>query len=143
MQDYEKTFEYLNVIIPESSLDSIITNIISKIGIITYKQINKRIAFNIYREPSLNSNLDPKIQLNQLTLSQLRATTALNISKEKVVNVLLKTKTNDEINKLYKLKIKEKYRKQWEFLLDNKDYIEPLDYQWFFKNNLSTKIVYK
>ena len=143
MKDYEKSFEYLNVIIPKKSIDSILSNIEDKVGIITYKKYGNKVSFSVFRKPSINTNLDPLFQLNQLTLSDLRELTTSSGSKEVLINNILNEKSKEQINQIFINKTKEKYRTKWEFLLENKNEIEPLDYQWFFKNNISTKIVYK
>lgn len=144
ISDYEKTFDYLNIIIPEKLLESTLQSIDSTIGIITYRLNRvKRINFNVYRQPKLNKNIDPKIQLAQLTKKQLKQICTSHESKDELIDNILKSYSKNEINKLYKTNIKEKYKKQWKFLLENKDNIEPLDYQWFFHNNISTEIVYK
>lgn len=142
--DYNQTFDYLSIIIPSSSLENTINQIEDSIGIITYR-INRKnnISFDIFRDPSINKNINAQIQLNQLTLKQLQEIIQEKKTKDEIIDFILNNYTIDEINQLYKTKIKEKYSKQWNFLIENISQIHPLDYQWFFKNNIPTTIVYK
>lgn len=146
INDYTLLFDFLNIIIPITSLDIAIETVEPYIGIITYRRSRlNTVIFDVYRDPIHNLNTSPKSQLDQLTKSDLKK---LDISSEEnskqiIIEEILSLRTSEEINKIFKNILKSKYRNQWEFLLDNKDLVLPLDYQWFFKNNLSTKIIYK
>lgn len=142
--DYKKIFDHISIIIPENLLDSILNEIDSSIGIILYKQNRvKRVSFRIFRDSKTNDKIEPLTQLQQLTKNQLVQIRKKDEPKDILINHILSCYSKSEINNLYKSNIKSKYRKQWEFLINNKNSIEPLDYQWFFQNNISSKIVYK
>lgn len=46
------------------------------------------------------------------------------------------------INKKFKEALKMRYKKRWEFLLTYKESIYEIDYQWFYNNPISPKLVY-
>lgn len=143
MSDYGMAFDYLYLIIPESKLNDALKLTIKTIGIITYKRnIQHKITFSLYRSPTLNYNLNPEFQLNQLTKLQLYKISKMKkCSKQEMINFLLLNKSNKQINRLYIDSMRSKYMNNWMFLCNHKNDIEPLDYQWFFSNNLSTKTV--
>lgn len=145
LSDYRKSFELVNIIIPVSRLSDALPNLDHQIGIVTYTQLkNKNIRFNVYRKPKHHDFIEPKFQLEQLTKLQLsKLTTSTNLEKEEMILELLTLHTDKEINQLYINAMKLKYKKRWTFLYKHKDQIKPLDYQWFFKNNIKTELIYR
>jgi len=143
LSDYKKAYEYLNLVIPKSKLDDAVKVIDDTVGIIIYFTLNNRVIFETFREPIFNTNFDSKFQLNQLTKKQLQVITNDNqLSKDEMIRTITHMYSKGEINRLYIDLMKEKYRDRWVYLYENKNRIKPLDYQWFFKYNISIEAVY-
>lgn len=145
LSDYAKYFEYIYLIIPEEKVQIVLKSLEKKVGIISYRKNRLgNIVFKENQSPLLNEGIDPKEQLSQLTKKQLCSIIEpSNLSKERLINFVRTLKTPEEINELYKKLIKQKYFYKWNFVFSNRNQISPLDYQWFFKNNLEMSIVYK
>ena len=145
IQDYLKLHDYVNVIVPKSQLDNILKIIPDGIGVIIYTQ-NRigNISFEEYKKPRLNVNIDPYAQLSQLTKKELvNIVCNKKLSKDKLIDIALDVYDKTEIKNFYRESLKLKYYDKWNFLYVNQKNFYPLDYQWFFKNNLSIKTVYK
>lgn len=148
ISDYTHFFDYLNVIVPIEKVDQVKMILPPHVGIIYYyKNRLGNISFKVIRKSKLNTSVNPKSQLESLTKKEL-----LNLIGEKnnhslikddIILKLLDSKTSTEIDFIYRESMKSKYYDKWNFLHNNINDIYPLDYQWFFKNNLDTKIVYK
>jgi len=50
--------------------------------------------------------------------------------------------SNEEINSAFKLMLKKRYFKKWNFLKANLDQILPIDYQYFFYHNIQPAVIY-
>jgi len=141
--DYKKAYEYLNLIIPKSKIDEALKVVNEDIGVIVYSVDKGKINFSTYRDPVYNSSLDSLFQLEQLTKNQLsKITNMTNQSKEYMIEFLIKSKSSEQINRYFIDVMKDKYRDRWLYLYQHRKTIKPLDYQWFFKNNLSIEAVY-
>jgi hypothetical protein len=143
LNDYKKAYEYLSLVIPKSKLNDAVKVVEDTVGIILYSTLNNKIIFETYREPIYNSFFNPQFQLNQLTKKQLQSITNDNqSSKDEMIQTVTQLYSKDEINRFFIDLMKEKYRDRWVYLYENKNRIKPLDYQWFFKNNISIEAVY-
>lgn len=143
LNDYKKAYEYLNLIIPTNKLDEALKSVDDNVGIIVYSAVNNKIFFDNYRAPIFNMCYDSQFQLNQLTKKQLQTITNDNqLSREQMITAITHMHTKLEINRFFIDSMKEKYRDRWTYLYKNKKHIKPLDYQWFFKNNISIEAVY-
>jgi hypothetical protein len=47
-----------------------------------------------------------------------------------------------EINHWFKVMLKSRYMKRWQFLVNNRKKIHPIDYQFFFQHNIAPEIIY-
>jgi len=143
LSDYKKAYEYLNLIIPKSKLSDALDLLDEEIGIITYTTKNKRILFETHKEPVLNHHIEPSFQLDQLTKKQLESiVNNPHLTKQELITIIRKTYNPTEINRFFIESMKSKYFSKWSYLYANKSKIKPLDYQWFFKNNISIEAVY-
>lgn len=147
LSDYLKLYDFINIIIPEDSFTNQINSIPLDVGIITYyKNRLGNYSFKYLRNPTLNNQIDPLVQLNQLTKQTLYKESKLSnrsLSKDKLIKHLHTNLSKDEINSLFKRETKLKYASNWQFLHQNQKNIYPLDYQWFFKNNINYEIIYR
>jgi len=146
LNDYFKVFQYVNIIIHENMLLDALSRIGSNVGIITYsKNRLGNVVFKEHRFPAYNNDIDSETQLNALTKTQLRMLfkNIYTNSSDEFFSQIISHKSKDEITDIFNKCIKEKYKAKWNYIFKNKDNIIPLDYQWFFKNNIPTTIVYK
>src|SRR5690554_653546 len=148
MNDYENLFDYLHIIIPKEKVNIALESLDESVGIIYYyKNRLGNINFKTYRNSKLNKRLNPYEQLMTFTKSELlgliKQSNNYSLVKQDIVYSLMTQMRPDQINELYREYTKDKYRKQWQFLYQNIHDIFMLDYQWFFKNNLDTKKVYR
>lgn len=143
--DYRKTFEYIYLIIPKSKLGEALSYLTPNDGIIIYSQNrHQKILFKVYKDAIINPLIDSRFQLKQLTKAQLyKLTGEKNGDKNVLVDNILSSHTADEINKIYIDFIKLKFKKRWTYLYHHRNHINPLDYQWFFKNNIDSSIIYR
>lgn len=141
--DYKRAYQYLNLIIPQSKLEEAYRITDESIGIITYSKVKGKITFNIDREPFPNQSYDSLFQLEQLTKKQLTSILCTpELSKDEMIQKIIELHTKDQINRYFIDLMKEKYKERWIYLYENRNIIKPLDYQWFFKNNISVEAVY-
>lgn len=146
LDDYFKLYDYINIIIPEGIFINQINELPNQVGIITYyKNRIGNYSFNVLRKPILNKEIDSLLQLNQLTKQSLYKESGLSdrsLTKDDLVNHLYSNLSSEEVNNLFKRQTKLKYSDSWKFLLKHHKHIYPLDYQWFFKNNIDYEIIY-
>lgn len=141
--DYKKAYQYLSLIVPHSKLSEAYAFTDESIGIITYTKTNGNIIFSTQREPLANQSYDSFFQLEQLTKKQLSIIVGTNtLSKDEMIQTIIASHTKDQINRYFIDLLKDKYQERWLYLYENRNSIKPLDYQWFFKNNISVKAVY-
>lgn len=131
--DYKTAFELNNIVVHEKHIKKSAELIPDCFGIISITKT----GHEIIRKPVLNRSLDPKIQLSLLT------------RKEKAeffgtadVGVILSNVDNLSINEQFKLALKKRYRKKWDFIVANCGDIVPIDIQFFFNKNINPKHIY-
>ncbi|MDQ0090885.1 hypothetical protein J2T12_004311 [Paenibacillus anaericanus] len=145
MTDYFQVFDEVYLICSEKNLNIMLPHLQKECGVYTYNVTKTgRYIFKKYR-PATNSNFISSLaQLSVLTKKDLFSFFKCPHleTKDAMINFIINNKTDKEINKLFKLCLKNKFRESWGFLVDNNSDILEIDYQWFFKNLLSPKIVY-
>lgn len=143
--DYMSLFEKVYVICSEKRCNSIEKNIPDECGIYSYKVTkNGKYIFKEYKKAKMSKIINEKQQLEVLTKKELEAIVNKKLqSKDEFIDYILKNKTKNKINLIFKNCLKAKYKKQWTFLESKQNNIYEIDYQWFFKNNLDPKIIYK
>lgn len=145
MQDYFKVFEKVYLICSISNFENMITHIPKECGIYTY-YITKtgKYVFKKVRIANKSKYISASSQLSILTKKDLEVFFDCPVleSKENMINLIIKNKAEKEINKTFKLCLRNKFYYKWNFLLENNSEILEIDYQWFFKNTLLPKIVY-
>jgi hypothetical protein len=145
MKDYFQVFEKVYLICSVYNHDSMLPYIPEECGIYTYNVTKTgRYIFKKKRSAVTSTRISPHAQLSVLTKKDLNTFFQCpNLeSKNSMIDVIASTKTNKEINKIFKSTLKTKFFDKWNFLVENSDDILEIDYQWFFKNLLSPEIVY-
>lgn len=146
LNDYFKIFENVFVICSTKNIDNIIRLIPDECGIYSY-HITKsgKYIFNKEREALFSSQINSRNQLLLFTKTELNKFFNINnlLNKNDMINYILANFDKECINKAFKENFKNKYKKNWEFLSNNYANILEIDYQWFFKNNINPKLIYK
>ncbi|WP_345808905.1 sce7726 family protein [Bacillus safensis] len=145
MEDYFKVFERVYVICSIHNLENIKPYIPDDCGIYTY-YITKtgRYVFKKARTAVKSNFISAFAQLSVLTKKDLNTYFECPHlqSKEAMIELIINKKSHNEINKIFKFCLRNKYYRKWNFLLENRADILEIDYQWFFKNTVSPEVVY-
>lgn len=146
LYDYMSLFEKVYVICSEKRCNIIEKVIPYECGIYSYKITkNGKYIFKKYKKAKKSKIINEKQQLELLTKKELEFIVNKNDlqTRDELVDYILKIKTRNQINLIFKNYLKAKYKNQWTFLESEQNSIYEIDYQWFFKNNLDPKIIYK
>lgn len=133
--DYLSAFEYNHLILDECHLQKAYQIVPESFGLLVYK--NGRCSKK--RDALLNQTMNPEVQLGLLTKTELVKYFPKQYGIKKTV---LLDYTNNEINKQFKIILKERYKKRWGFIVRNQNDIFPIDIQFFFRNNILPEHVY-
>lgn len=146
LNDYFRIFEKVFVICSSKNINNIIKLIPDECGIYSY-HITKtgKYIFNKERDALFSSQINSKNQLLLFTKTELNNFFNIKslLNKNDMINHILANYDKEYINKAFKENFKTKYKKNWEFLSNNYSNILEIDYQWFFKNNIDPKLIYK
>lgn len=149
LNDYSEVFDRIYVICSENNVKEITQMIPAKYGIYAY-EITKRgsYRFNLVRESLENFAINPKKQLQLLRRKEYHDYFDLSdcVNPDSISDIIehISGKYYSEtINTTFKQIIKKRYQQNWKFLKYNHEKIYEIDYQWFFKNQISPEIIYK
>lgn len=145
MNDYFQVFDEVYLICSARNLSNMLPYLQEECGIYTYYVTKTgRYIFKKYRQATTSKDISPEAQLSVLTKKDLFSFFKCPYfeTKDAMVNFIVSNKSEKEINKSFKLCLKSKFHSNWEFIVKNNTHILEIDYQWFFKNLLSPKIVY-
>lgn len=145
INDYLKIFEKVFVICSVSNVENIKNNIPDECGIYSYRVSNTgKYIFKKEKNAIKSNNINSKSQLELFTKLELKKLFNLknNSSKIDSINEILTKNNPTKINSIFKQNFKNKYKKNWEFLSNNHEEILEIDYQWFFKNNITPSVIY-
>lgn len=145
IHDYMLLFEKVYVICSVKNVNYISDFIPNNCGIFSYYVTHTgKYIFKKERDARYSKNISSSAQLSLFTQSELDYNFKINTfhSKKEKIDFILRNYTDEEINKMFKLNFKKKYSKNWQFLKNNYSEIFEIDYQWFFKNNISPELLY-
>ncbi len=134
LNDYQKAFEFNYLVIDEVHLDNALLIIPENIGLWVYEKKKYRQV----RPSHLSDKIDSKFQLGLLTKKEMR--TYFNYDKP---NLVINNYDKEKINTIFKSILKARYSAKWNFLVNNQSRILPIDFQFFFKQNIDPSYVYK
>lgn len=135
ISDYQKVFDYNYIVIDEKHYKTAMTLIPKYYGVLV---LHGHILTED-KPAKLNNGLDSATQLKLLTKKEFsQAFKIEGITKEEV----LVNFSQEEINFYFKQILKKRYCKKWDFIIDNKKKINPIDYQFFFNHNILPEIIY-
>lgn len=139
--DYERVFEYINVVVHEKHLKKIKSMLPRKVGIIEYYFYNEKVQFNCIREAAENASYKKKVQLEALNSEDLKyiikeimcMNNVPQFKKErlKIVNKDLK---RNEFNTAFKEAIKHRKHNNWKHIKDNFNVLYPIEIQDVYTN---------
>lgn len=149
LNDYFEIFDEVYVICSENNVNEISSIIPINCGIYSYA-VTKRGAyyFNLIRKSLDNSLIISRKQLQLLRRREyyyyfdLSDCTSLEQTSN-IIDYILENYNSKSINNIFKLILKDRYKKRWDFLKYNHNNIYEIDYQWFFKNQINPDIIYK
>ena len=133
--DYEKVFEYNYLVTDEKHLINAIKLIPDHYGI--YVMENGKLEKN--RDSQLNYYTEPEKQLCLFTKRELIYHFDAVIDLQEIQNLFTPTQIND----VFKIMLKKRYEKKWQFLKEHYNTILPIDYQYFFYHNITPNIIYE
>jgi len=136
MSDYMKVFEYNYVVIDEKHLSSALSIAPENYGVWVYKDKKKEVV----RDAQLNTQLDPALQLNLFTKKELG--TFFKGYQECRERITLDF-TPAAINQTFKSMLKRRYEEKWSFVKAHRKTILPIDFHFFYHNNISPDLIYK
>lgn len=145
LQDYSAVFEHIFVICSEARYQSLKNTIHENVGAYTYTRTRSgTIKFTLTKKGQRNWEINPQAQLESLTKNELLYfyPKYKSMERSEIVCNVMNTYAKTTINKRFKEALKMRYRKRWEFLLSNKNFIYEIDYQWFYKNSISPELIY-
>lgn len=131
--DYLTAFEFNNIVLHERHLNKCINIIPKSFGIITADKI----THHIVRKPVFNRCLHAETQLGLLSKKEL-----IKYYGSADMSVILDSVVSDKINDLFKLALKDRYRRRWDFIVENSDDILPIDLQFFFNKSIKPVYIY-
>ncbi len=133
--DYLQAFEFNYVVVDNRHLLNAIKMLPDSFGVLSFTA-NKK---TIHRIASPNTVIDSCIQLNMLTKKELLKA----FPGRSVVSEICNRFSNEVINSNFKETLKARYRNRWNFLVQNKDEILPIDLQFFFNRNIQPELIYQ
>lgn len=131
--DYLTAFEFNNIVVHERHLSRCIDIIPQSFGIITVDKIKHHMV----RKPVFNKCLHAETQLGLLSKKELR-----KYYESTDVAVILDNVATNQINDLFKLALKDRYKTRWDFIVENSDDILPIDLQFFFNKTIKPFYIY-
>jgi len=113
IQKFSDIFEFVSLIVDdESGYKSMPDNV----GIIKYEYLNGKMEFNVVRDYKRNLELDVEKQLKSLPTNQLiKILNGENkkVEKAKMIQNIIEQYSEEEINSLFKLALKDNYYEKW------------------------------
>lgn len=143
--DYSSVFEQTFIICSENRYQHLDIVLHESVGAYTYsRNRNGVIKFTLTKKAQKNQALDPQTQLEALTQKELIYffPSCKSFNKNEMITRIAIKYAKTTINKKFKEALKMRYKKRWEFLLTYKESIYEIDYQWFYNNPISPKLVY-
>lgn len=146
--DYNEIFEEVYVICSSTKLASVLELLPAECGVYTYTQSRYgNYKFRLYRKALVNTQLNPVRQLQLLRKSELQTCfpvdAAVDCSRPERILKIVQKYSNAQINHGFKVLLKQRFQKQWTFLVQNHNDIYEIDYQWFYKNQIAPHRIYQ
>lgn len=133
--DYQQVFDFNYLVIDETHYKNALKLTPAHYGILVLHGMDLMED----RPAALNSRLNPMAQLRLFTKKELASIFRIpGITAEEIVMNF----DEEEINQWFKRMLKDRYSKRWQFLMQHRQQINPVDYQFFFQHNIAPNIIY-
>jgi len=145
--DYYQIFEEVYIICSERKVLNIVEIVPRKCGIYSYSKNNRgNYKFQLVRYALESNEISSIKQLNLVRKDEFKiyfnVASSLKERSEIIDYISLKY-SSDSINQMFKIILKNRFQKQWDFLKQNHKNIYEIDYQWFYKNQIMPHRIYK
>lgn len=133
--DYLQAFEYNYVVVDNRHLVKAVKMVPVSFGVLSFTRNRK----TIHRIASPNHSIDPRVQLSMLTKKEVGKAFPSAANIDAICNHF----SDASINNAFKEALKTRYRTRWNFLVQNKNEILPVDLQFFFNRNIQPSLIYQ
>jgi hypothetical protein len=136
IHDYSRVFDYNCLIVDGVHFDKAKDVLPRNWGLWRYESGEYKVS----RRPLRNTSIDPEAQLTLLSKSELNR----SFPKQRgLVSDILKNLDVQEVNTIFKQTLKARYKERWQFLTAHQRSIFPIDFQFFFSNNIQPELIYQ
>lgn len=144
LPDYQAAFDFVYIVIPEKNFRLVCDSLPDEVGIYTYKKWGNSLCFKLTQRAVKSVQNDPTIQLAAFSQSEINRARKSNSSNLKLYESVGggSTRFSQDIDRLFKNTLRNRYCRNWNFLLSYKDEILSIDYSWFFQNMTDPKKIY-
>lgn len=148
IEDYSKVFEYIYIITHKKHLDKILNLVPDFCGVQVYTIKYDKCTFKTIKKASKSTNIDCVSQIRNLSSEDLRYILG-KLGYKNIPNIrelretlIYKLSDSQKINSYFKLAVKNKFKKKWNYLQSNFVNIMPIDMQTFFHSNCNPQWIY-
>jgi len=134
--DYTGVFDYNCLVVHEKHINQARHLLPKKWGIWCYASGQQQ----LYRRPSRNTDINSIAQMSLLSKAEILKHFP---DQQGDVHKILRTLSSHQVNKRFKKALKARYQIRWEFITERQDTILPIDFQFFFNNNVFPEIIYQ
>lgn len=150
LDDYSKIYEYIFVVVPQQFYKEVLVLIPEFCGVQVFSHDRIAGGFTFYtkRKATKSPYIDPNLQLGCLSKDILgtwmsqKKIKKIPPTKAGRISLLMNKYCAKTINTDFKHIVKQAYKSNWEFILDNYNAILPIDIQAFFSNPLDPNLLY-
>lgn len=144
LPDYQAAFDFVYVVVPEKNFRLACDSLPDGIGIYTYKKWGDSLCFKLAQRAVKSAQNDPIIQLSAFSQSEIKRLKKCSSSNSKPYESAGggSARFSQDVNRLFKNTLRNRYCRNWNFLLSYKEEILSIDYGWFFKNMTDPKKIY-
>jgi len=135
MGDYQQVFDYNYLVVDEKHYDKALKLVPANYGLLVLQ--DRRLSEQ--RAALRNTRHNPSAQLRLFTKKELVQTFRIPGITADEIELNFEA---DEINHWFKIMLKARYAKRWQFLMQHRRQIHPIDYQFFFQHNIAPDIIY-
>ncbi len=137
IEDYQKIFNHLYVVLDENHYSKIINHVNDNVGLILFCKSKTKNPLETLRKPKLN---EPEIIARLNFMTKLERVKFFN---ESCFNSIIQQFKKSDIDKVFHQILCHRYQEKSNFLISVRDRIQKIDYQYFFKNNIDPSIIYR
>jgi hypothetical protein len=135
IEDYQSVFDYNHLVVDEVHFEKAKKILPADWGLWVYRNG----AFYFFRKASRNAYTNVRAQLMLMSKIEIAKFIQKDIPP---TDEILERYSQQEIASAFRMALKSRYRNRWEFVTSHKRQIMPVDYQFFFNNNLNPKKIY-